>query len=226
MTRATARKAALDRVLLEILGVEKTDPLYLCFEQNGLKSVHDILSLSDEDISKLTFKDDLDDEKGVPVHARNCLKIFKAWNIHLITTLNTRIVDWMDTTNVTEDEYDDFRVASYDPDAFSRASLGGGFPHTPVRTSLPPRVTSNPAAEFRRGIKKSKTDYVVISDEKQWNKWKTLTMSTALTHGCENVVDPMYIPVTHEDTLLFTEQQNFMYDVFLKIIQTPMGKHF
>ena len=133
----------------------------------------------------------------------------------------------MDEENVTADEYDDFRVSAYDPDAFRRQSLGVPNPMTPVRNTISPQPRNQPnlAADFRKSIKRTKADYTTLTDEKQWNTWKTNTISTAYAHGCENVVNPTYVPLTPEETLLFIEQKNFMYDVFLKIIQTPIGKH-
>jgi hypothetical protein len=41
-----------------------------------------------------------------------------------------------------------------------------------------------------------------------------------------NIISPAYIPTTLEDINLFREQQKFMYDVFLTILRTSMGKHF
>jgi len=118
MTRAAVRKAALDRVLKEIMGAEDDDPLILAVEQSGIKSVSDLLSLSEEDIGDLKFINKDEDDKGLPIYAKNEIKILKAWNIHLAATLNIRAVDWMDEDNVTADEYDDFCVSAYDPDAF------------------------------------------------------------------------------------------------------------
>ena len=88
MTQAAIRKAALDHVLKEIMGAEDDDPLILAVEQNGIKSVLDLLSLSEEDIGDLKFINEDDDDKGLPIYAKNQIKILKAWNIHLTATLN------------------------------------------------------------------------------------------------------------------------------------------
>ena len=100
------------------MGAEDDDPLILAVKQNGIKSVLDLLSLSEEDTGDLKFVNEDDDDKGLPIYAKNQIKILKAWNTHLTATLNIRAVDWMDKENVTADECDDFRVSTYDPDAF------------------------------------------------------------------------------------------------------------
>ena len=46
------------------------------------------------------------------------------------------------------------------------------------------------------------------------------------SHKCENVLNPSYHPTTREETLLFMEQNGFMYDVFVSNIKTNMAVHF
>ena len=45
-------------------------------------------------------------------------------------------------------------------------------------------------------------------------------------HGCKNIISPSYAPTDFEEISLFNEQQKFMYDVWLTILKTPMGKHY
>jgi hypothetical protein len=45
-------------------------------------------------------------------------------------------------------------------------------------------------------------------------------------HGCENILSQSYVPATPDDTILFIEQQKFMYDVWVNVLRTPMGKHY
>jgi hypothetical protein len=56
---------------------------------------------------------------------------------------------------------------------------------------------------------------------------KRTTVATVYAHGCENVINPAYTPSSHDEIVLFDEQQKkFMYDVWATILKTPMGKHF
>ena len=87
------------------------------------------------------------------------------------------------------------------------------------------RTSLDAAKEFRKGIKRDKTHYAKLKDEKQWDKWKRKTEATVKAHGCDNILDVSYNPTPPEQAL-FDEMQRFMYDVFNNIILTPMGKYF
>jgi len=83
------------------------------------------------------------------------------------------------------------------------------------------------AHEFWKGVKRDKSHYTVLKDEKQWDEWKGQTIATIYAHGCENIISSSYNPVTPEDMiLLFQEQQKYMFDVLTFILRTPMGKQF
>ena len=56
--------------------------------------------------------------------------------------------------------------------------------------------------------------------------WVLSTISTVYAHGCENILSQSYVPTTPDDTILFNEQQKFMYDVWVNVLRTPMGKHY
>ena len=45
-------------------------------------------------------------------------------------------------------------------------------------------------------------------------------------HRCENILSSTYKPTTPDETILFQEQNTYMYDIFLTIIQTNMGQFF
>ena len=49
---------------------------------------------------------------------------------------------------------------------------------------------------------------------------------TVYAHGCKNIISNIYVPSNFDKLLLFEEQNKFMYNVFLTIIQTHLGRHF
>ena len=65
-----------------------------------------------------------------------------------------------------------------------------------------------------------------MKDESKWDDWKRKTVTTVDAHGCENVIDENYVPSTPDEIELFKEQNKFMYNVFVTILQTPMGMHY
>ena len=65
-----------------------------------------------------------------------------------------------------------------------------------------------------------------MKDESKWDDWKRKTVATVDAHGCENVINENYVPSTPDEIKLFKEQNKFMYNVFVTILQTPMGMHY
>ncbi len=207
------------------MGIVDHDLLLKALDNDGLDSVPDLLTLTDGQIDALSY-DDVTGGRVVSPSSRNKLRILRSWNYHLQQVQGVRRVDWMDTATVNEDEWDQYRIAIYVP---------AGMPPIPTQpvgstastpSSSRPIQASSQASDFRRGIKRDKSHYREIRDEKQWDEFKRTTVATVYAHGCENVIDPSYIPSTPDDVVLFEEQKKFMYDVWATILKTPMGKHY
>ena len=235
--RKQARKDAFDYVISEILETEQSDLLFKALDTNGIKSVSELVNLSKEDIDLLQASDGTN-IVDVPKSAKIKLKVLKEWNYYLMTKLNTSQVDWLDKSIITIDEFEAFRNSVYDPDKPMRelvqslkqsAGLGVSKPAAPASggSSTGAARSSTPMAqEFRHGIKRDKSHYSVLKDEKQWNSWKRKTVATIYAHGCANILSSTYLPSTPDETVLFNEQNNFMYDVFVTILQTNMGQFY
>jgi len=232
ITRATARKRTLDRILLNILDLEPTDGLVKGLTHVGCRNIIDVLSLQDQDIDEMQYKDN-DQLLKVSPSQRSLVKVLKAWNYHLMVSNEIKKVDWDDTILVNQEEFDEFRVSWYDPDnpirSTPRSSTAAMSPIPIHTTSSSSKISSSrhtPAQEFRRGIKRDKTHYDILKDEKQWDTWKRKLESTATAHGCESILDPLFVPTQVDEVALFDEQQKFMYDVFINILRTDRGIHF
>ena len=215
-----------DHVVKDVMGFEDDDLLVKALDSAGIASIPDLLVLTDDQIDNL----DYDDGTGpsIPLLAdRNKLRILRAWNIHLQGLQRARRVDWLDPNTVNEDEWDEYRVALYVPPGVAPSAAPPPMPPAPPATQGS-RSTStyNPASDFRKGIKRDKTHYTEIKDERQWDEFKRKTIATAYAHGCENVINSSYVPASSDDAILFEEQKKFMYDVWTTILKTPMGKHF
>ena len=223
-----ARKQEFEYLIKEILDADDDEVLKAILAQNKLTMIFQVLTLSTKAIELLTFTDAADNvEKPIPLYIASTFQIIKAWNQYLIAQHNIIKVDWSDKSVVNADAYDEFRVSAYDPDAplSSYKSTVPSPAPTPVR-SAPSTHQSSALAEFRKGMKRDKTHYTELRDEKQWDDWKRKTVATVYAHGCENVISPSYNPTTADETLLFIEQNKFMYDVFTTILKTSMGRHY
>eukprot|EP00934_Nitzschia_sp_Nitz4_P006215 Nitzschia sp. Nitz4//scaffold143_size57137//53597//57072//NITZ4_006523-RA/size57137-processed-gene-0.42-mRNA-1//1//CDS//3329536473//6205//frame0 len=242
--RRVTRSDVLKHVLTSILEEEEGSPLWLALEAMSIRSIVDLLSLSDESIDGLFFKEG-NTKVNVPVTSKNAVKALKAWNYYLISYQDMSVVNWMDDTNISPAQFDIFRVTAYDPDNAQRKVTPPRFSEpsiyepsvlmsTPGRqgkTNIPESVPSNSmptnsAKEFRKGIRRDKTHYSVLKDEKSWDDWRRSTISTIYAHGCQNILSSSYLPETTDEINLFQEQQNFMYDVLNHCLKTPMGSHY
>jgi hypothetical protein len=225
------KKQLFERVFKSILELEDVDPLLRVIARKKSTSVLEVIEYSKSTIEKLDTLEADGSIKEIPLHSKSLIKILKSWDVHLIAQQGLRRVDWFDESIVNIDEFGDFRAAIYDPDAplrsITRPTTTSSVPY-PVSLSTLATSSSKytPADEFLRGVKRDKMHSLNLKDEKQWDKWKRATISTIYAHGYDNIISPAYIPMTPNDINLFREQNKFMYDVFLAIMKTPMGKHF
>ena len=229
-TRSQARKATFDRVVKGVMEIVDDDLLLKALDSAGMDSVADLITLTDAQIDALSYDDGTGTVQTPSLASRNKLRILRAWNLHLQQVQGTRRVDWSDHLTVNEDEWDEFRVGIY---VAPGTAPPNPVANAPVASPVPPLVptprfvqVSNPASDFRRGNKRDKTHYREFKDESQWDEFKRVTRATIYAHGCENVINPSYVPSSQDDIVLFEEQQKFMYDVWATILKTPMGKHY
>ena len=67
---------------------------------------------------------------------------------------------------------------------------------------------------FKKGSKRSVTDYKILQKISQWTSWRQATVATGRDHGVAKIFDPTYIPDDDAAIALFDEQQKFMFSVF------------
>ena len=120
--------------------------------------------------------------------------------------------------SLTHEDFNDYRMAIYNP--YEQPVTPSA--RSKKTTSLP--TTRQPVDDFKKSIKRDKTHYEVLKEDKQWDNQRRATIATARSHGYEDVFDPMYTPETTEDLDLFIEKQKFIYSVFNDCLQTDTGK--
>jgi hypothetical protein len=67
--------------------------------------------------------------------------------------------------------------------------------------------------EFRRGVRRDKTHYVELKDDKYFNSWNHGFVATAYIHHTHLVLNKKYVPRTPNKIKVFQEIQTFMYAV-------------
>ena len=156
----------------------------------------------------------------------------QAWNHHQLCSLGISCVDFTDTYEVSVHVYNQFRVLVYDQithiSSIPKHSYCKPSSFFFFRWCIPGYaiITKYLATEFKKSTKRDKTHNKVCKDDKQWDNWRQKTIAKVNVHGCENILSASFLPSIPDDVLLFQEQNKFMYDIFMTILQTPMGIHF
>jgi hypothetical protein len=78
--------------------------------------------------------------------------------------------------------------------------------------------------EFRRGVKRDKSHYDTLKDDKYFNTWNRSFVATAHMHHTHFVLDDTYVPKTDADVAVFKEMQTFMYAVLGEHLKTDKGR--
>ncbi len=95
---------------------------------------------------------------------------------------------------------------------------------TPTPASAPPPPKQKDLlAEFKKGIKRDASLFVVLKDLKQWDSWHCSTVAQAQAQDVSDVLDPLFKPAPAEKDL-FEAKQKYMYAVFERVLQTDKGK--
>ena len=87
------------------------------------------------------------------------------------------------------------------------------------------KTNKNTLISFKRNIKRDKSQYNILCEDKQWDSWNRSTRATVQIHDCQKVFIETYIPQNKDKKELFLEKQKFIYSVFEDNIQTNMGKY-
>ena len=63
-----------------------------------------------------------------------------------------------------------------------------------------------------------------LKNVKEWDQWDTQFRADVSTRGLSSVIDSNFRPQTFKDKVLFHEQQQYLYAVFVRILKTDEGK--
>ena len=110
-------------------------------------------------------------------------------------------------------------VGNHGTNPVMRAGPSGGTPGT-----TPVDLGQITPQEFRRSVKRDKSHYTDLKDDKYFNTWNRGFVATAHMHHTHLVLDEAYVPRTPMDIALFQDMQTFMYAVLEEHLKTDTGK--
>ena len=225
-TRAEKQKAIFDYVVLDVMSLQEEDIITKALRASKFDIRFDyLLRLDKTSLQKVSYKDDEGVKVYPPQYEIAFFDMLQAWNTYLLEKLDVKEVDWLEKSTINEDSFREYRVSIYNPyDSSAPPPPTAPSQSTQSKYSTSQRYTL--AQEFRKGIKRDKSHYVILKNEKQWDDWKRKTVSTIHAHNCAKVINPSYNPSTPEEKELFLEQNTYLYDVLNTVLQTTMGKHY
>jgi len=206
-------KVMLEHVVTVILKQAKDGPIAKALAAAALEEINNVLLLNQPSRESLTYQLADGTEKTLPIGYRNLLRALKIYADYCQAE-GDPVDDW---TSITKKDFDDFRCIQVCMAATER-----------IDTLFSLAMTSAPKqkdllAEFKKGIKRDASLFVVLKDPKQWDSWHWSTLAQAQAQDVSNVLNLMFWPATGEQDL-FNAKQRYMYAVFERVLQTDKGK--
>jgi hypothetical protein len=131
-------------------------------------------------------------------------------------------LDENDVLNITKTRFQEYCGSpEYHKDVTNDANP---FRKQPSTTTAPTASDSLTAQEFRKSVKRDKTHYSNLKDDKHFNSWNRSFVATAHMHHTHLVLDEHYMPTTPTEKVLFKELQMFMYAILEDHLKTDKGK--
>ena len=211
-TRATHSKA-LKHFVDVILGAggDGDNPAALFVTASAVTSPNELMILDADDIDALApLKDSKGDTQSLPLIVKK--KILKMQHVYHNLDVADQVVDFWLTINNTE--FEDLMIKP----ARVLGVTSGSVPSTGGTTTT---TKHTPAEEFKKGSRRSLSDYQVFRDRKHWGKFQRSLIAIGNDHGIENVLDPAYRPGTAEEIDLFDSVKKFAFSVFSHVLQEP-----
>jgi hypothetical protein len=216
----TQGEAALKHVVVTVLDEPEDGELMKALKSEGYLKVSALTSLRETTIENLTYPEDDGTLSKVKQNQKGLLVAFCAFIKHR-NDLSLPIGD--DWTNITQEEYDDFRV-SRSFDGTIHGLTPASRPGIPPAPSARAPAARDPIADFQRGIKRDASLFPALKDEKEFDNWQRITTAQCKAQDISEVLDPNYRPNTTEDRELFKKKQEYMYAVLVNTLKTDQGQ--
>ena len=218
----TTRSKALSDIIehiVDICGFPSDSTMKEIIVQEGWTDLTDVTTLTLDDVSNLTLynADGSYAAKPLAHHVRKLKGFLLLYNRKCIDLSSN--LDEDDVINLTKTAF-----LSYCGSPEYHVDIAQGLVPS-QKTTVPTTVSGEfTAAEFRRGVKRDKTHYMELKDDKHFNTWNRGFVATAYMHHTDHILDENYKPATPTEIGLFREMQIFMYAVFEEKLKTDKGK--
>ena len=170
--------------------LDSDDPICKSLELYGVRSLPDLLDLDRDEMRALEYINASNNRTPLHRGGQGRVRVMQAYFRYL------REEEIEDIMSLTHEDFNDYRMDIYDANALPTVSP------TRTREPLVPPVARQPAEEFKRGIKRDKTHYISLKENKQWDDWHRSPLATARSHGCEEVFNPKYKPKTWQNVIV------------------------
>ena len=201
-------ETALEHILAVLLGQPPIDPssstippFRACFTESGVACASDFITISPSAYGGVFFsplKNGTDKDTTLNVIQIKKLSSLVSWFRQTDAPPATK---WFD---LTEDEFRSWRTQPEPLQAPAPAPA-------PALAAAP--ITDSAITDFRKGVKRSISDYKAFKEDRYFNSWQRHLQTTARSHNVDNVINMAYVPSTPEETALLEEQKKFVYSV-------------
>jgi hypothetical protein len=200
-------KFFIGNILAKCADIKKGGKMYGCIlaleELEVEDSFNEFLVVSDEVFDKIQILDYKNWKEGdkeptgltyLSFRTKSLLMRLKWYGKYLLSQQEEStmsVAQWK--KNATIDGFRDFSVLQYEgldkATILGKSNSNNSSPSTPRQLHKP-----SLAQEFLKGVKRDKTQYEKLVKGSDFPKWHRSIKATAKSHGCENVLDPEYVP--------------------------------
>jgi Reverse transcriptase (RNA-dependent DNA polymerase) len=218
-------RARIVDFIINTCGFPEDSTMVKVIDQQGWEELHSVVSMDIEKIKDFTVRNEhgLYEEKPLLVHL-TFMKGFILLYRRRCKELSS-VLDDHDTMNfISKDQFKHYMRSEMFQEDVAASKTTTPKPTPPYASSSAPMGDDLTALEFRRGVKRDKTHYEDLKDDKFFNTWNRGFVATAHMHHTHLILDEGYYPKTDNERAVFKEMQTFMYAVLEDHLKTDKGK--
>ena len=213
---------ALSHLLEKVLAADAHAPVTLALEKAGVRTASDLVSLKLDPYVPLKYDRAVEGgnkvEKNIPLLQAEMRQIIgiqeyiQYYSKNVSHKFFESLDDWEE---LTAKNFISFRIniAPFLPPDVT----------PPAVVTQPSPATSN-LCDWEKGVKPDMSIFRELKNVKEWDQWDTQFRADISTQGLSSVLDSNFRPQTFKDKVLFHEQQQYLYAVFVRILKTDEGK--